>query len=56
MVAVEDFNRMSNLAFSGRVRVGRVDNLELPVSREDVLPVLLELRDMLNRLYDRLNT
>ena len=55
MTAVQDLNRMTNLVFSGRVRTGRVDDLQVPVSREDVLPVLLELRDMLNRFYDRLN-
>ena len=55
MNCVEDFNRLSRMLFSGRVRRGRVGNLSVAISRDDVVPVMLELRDMLNIMYTRLH-
>ena len=55
MKCIADFNRMSRLVFSGRVKTGRIDNACVQTGREDVLPVMLELRSMLNRMFDRLH-
>ena len=54
MSAVQDLNSMVNIVLGNRRRQGRVGDLDVVTGREDVLPVLMELRDMLNRMYDRL--
>ena len=56
MMVITDFNRMSNFLYSNRVRMGRIDDVEIPTSRDDIIPLLLELREMLNRFHDRLHS
>jgi len=56
MLSVQDLNSYSRMIFSGRSRQGVVGDLNVVSTREDVLPVLLELRDSLNRLFQRLQS
>ena len=56
MTAIGDFNRMSSLIFRREVLSGQIDGTDINVDRSDVIPILFELRDMLNRLHTRLNT
>jgi len=55
MTSVEDMNRLSRFMFRGGVRRVRCGNRFEMYTQQDVLPVLQELRDMLNRLFSRLN-
>ena len=54
MIAIGDLNRMGRVIFGNRTRIGQVGDLQVPTSREDVIPIILELREALNRLYQRL--
>lgn len=54
MRAVRDFNGMATLVLGNRRRAGSIDESPVVTERSDVIPVMLELREMLNRLYVRL--
>ena len=53
MISVEDMNRFSRFMFRGGVRRVSTTSGSEVYTREDVIPVLSELRDMLNRMFDR---
>ena len=56
LIAISDVNRISRYLFRGGVssRVDRQDpNVEMNLTREDVVEVLVELREMLNRMFAR---
>ena len=55
MITVQDINRFSRFMFRGGVRRVRVGNRNEIYTREDVIPVLRELREMLDRLFGRLD-
>ena len=55
MNTIQDLNRMSRFMFRGGVRRVRRGGKYLQYNRDDVLPVLQELKDMLDRLFRRLN-
>ena len=56
LTAVQDFNSLGRIIHRGSMTGANRYNLETPevVTREDVLTVLTELRDMINRLFERL--
>ena len=51
MTSIGNINRLSRLLSRGGV-VSR-DPTGIPVTREDVIEVLVELREMMNRMFDR---
>ena len=51
MSCVGDVNRMSR--FLKRGVTSHIDSTGIPTTREDVIEVLVELRQMLNRMFDR---
>ena len=51
MIAVNDINRIARFIVRGQPATGS-DGFEY--TREDVLPVLKELKQMLDRMFDRL--
>ena len=55
MISIGDMNRFSRFMFRGGVRRVSIHNgarTEV-YTRADVIPVLSEIRDMLNRFFDR---
>ena len=52
LTSVEDVNRFDRFMFGGGVRRVRTGSRCEVHTRKDVIPVLSELRDMLNRLFD----
>ena len=55
MGCVEDFNRLTRFLFRGGVRQVRCGSRYTVYTREDVLPILEELKDMLDRSFRRLD-
>ena len=53
MIAVNDVNRFARFIFKGQPVTGSDD---MEYTREDVLPVLRELKQMLERMFDRLDS
>jgi hypothetical protein len=55
MGTIQDLNSMSRFMFRGGVRRVWSGGMYRQYTREDVLPILQELKDMLERLFSRLN-
>ena len=56
MVALGDVNRFGRVLFRNGVRTELVrDEYNVPTTREDVVEVLVELRDMLDRMFNRMS-
>lgn len=55
MTTITDFNSMSNFIFRGGARRVRRSGMYVQYTREDVIPILEELKTMIDRLFRRLN-
>ena len=55
LVALGDVNRLSRFLFRGGVSSQSLDPTGVPTTREDVIDQLLELRHMLDRMFNRLH-
>ena len=53
MVAIGDINRLSRFLFRGGVPSQSRDPTGIPVTREEVIQVLVQLREMMNRMFTR---
>ena len=55
MTTITDFNSMSNFIFRGGARRVRRSGMYVQYTREDVIPILQELKTMIDRLFRRLD-
>ena len=53
MVAIGDINRLSRYLFRGGAPSQSRDPTGIPVTREEVIQVLVQLREMMNRMFTR---
>ena len=53
MMALGDMNRLGRLLFRGGVSLQVRDPTGVPVTREEVMEVLAQLRQMMDRVFDR---